>query len=143
MKRNKRYVAVILSAFALLCLSVACEPAPPPATAPPSTTSSTSSTTTTTTPQQRLQSVVEAVWAPGSLPRGSNVVWAVGSPPAPYAAYTSWSCFLWLCNYTVVVMESYITPAVIAHEGGHIYCVSTWGDGSEQCATNIATGMGY
>lgn len=68
---------------------------------------------------------------------GTNVSWAMGTPPAGSGAWTQWSCFLTACTFTVTVGAGYDTPSVIAHEGGHVVCVTRWQDGSEECADRI------
>jgi hypothetical protein len=121
----RRILAVVI-----LLAAVGCEPAPAPPPPPPTTV-------------DPLAAVVAEVWAPGSVPRGANVTWQIGTPPVPYAAWTSWSCILTFCLFTVTVAPNAITPAIVAHEGGHIVCMSSWWDSSELCADTVARQMGY
>lgn len=70
---------------------------------------------------------------------GPNVTWTTGTPPAVhFAAYTSWTCIWTSCSFAVVVDPAYRTRAVLRHEAGHIVCMTTAMDPSEECADREA-----
>jgi len=76
-------------------------------------------------------------------PLGSNVTWFTVVPVwngETYAGLTesNQSCIGGFCsNWTVKIHPDYVTPAVIAHEGGHVVCWTRWMDSSEACADRI------
>jgi hypothetical protein len=84
-------------------------------------------------PPSPLDPVVARVWPAGSLPRGANVRWTVGTPPAGFGAWTEWTCIV-ACEFTVTVGPGYVTDEVVAHEGGHVVCMTLWRDPTEACA---------
>lgn len=92
-----------------------------------------------------LKPTVDAVWkknwnAYNTVVANNYTNWHIGTNLAQdRAAQTNWTCFIFIgCYFDVTVRPEYVTPQVIAHEGGHILCVSWWQEPSELCADSMA-----
>jgi hypothetical protein len=92
------------------------------------------------TEQADLERTVDIIWG-DTLP---PTTWTIGNPVnpttgEPVGAWAQGTCFLSTCwGFSVTVRSGYVTPYVVAHEGGHIVCASQWQDWSEECADMIA-----
>jgi hypothetical protein len=127
MRRPMTIIRALVVAGALLALA-ACEPTTP---SPPP-------------PAPNLEAMVEQVWAPGTLPRGSNVTWVLDVPVyngETYAGLAVPTCFFDACTWTITIHPDYVNPWVVAHEGGHVECWAIWHDSSEACADAVADRM--
>jgi len=121
-----KLLAILIAAIVGIGLT-SCQPSPPPAPSNPSA------------------AMAQAVFTGTQYtePLGSNVTWITTIPiwnGETYAGLTesNYSCIGGYCsNWTVKIHPDYVTPAVIAHEGGHVVCWARWQDSSEACADRI------
>jgi hypothetical protein len=87
-----------------------------------------------------LHQVVAQVYAPTPYwadVTAAHVTWRIGTPPAGYDGYTTWSAVLGVV-YRIDIVVAVPDPGLVAHEGGHAVCITRWADGSEECAQRIA-----
>lgn len=121
-----KLLAILITAITVIGLT-SCQPAPPPPPGNPAAV------------------MAQAVFAGTQYtePLGSNVTWITTIPiwnGETYAGLTesNYSCIGGYCsNWTVKIHPDYVTPAVVAHEGGHVVCWARWQDSSEACADRI------
>jgi hypothetical protein len=91
------------------------------------------------TEQADLERMVDIIWG-DTLP---PTTWTMGEPVdpqtgEPVGGYAQGYCVVTWCAYFVTIRSGYVTPYVVAHEGGHIVCASRWQDWSEECADAVA-----